>query len=79
MALASASRITPTRMPGRRDPHVLRAEGRPLNPNVDRLIRESIDAHLAHKGYERVSESGKPDFWVDYAVGVTLRGSQRVV
>jgi hypothetical protein len=48
--------------------------GRPQNADADKLIREFIDAHLARKGYQKVAEDGKPDFWIDYAVGKSLRG-----
>ncbi len=41
-------------------------EGRPENPDADRLIREVVDAHLAKKGLEKVAANGKPDFWIDY-------------
>jgi len=41
-------------------------EGRPENPDADRLIRELVDAHLARKGFEKVPASAKPDFWIDY-------------
>ncbi len=49
-------------------------EGRPQNPTVDKLIREFVDVHLARNGYAKVSEGEKPDFWIDYAVGGSLRG-----
>lgn len=44
-------------------------EGRPENPDADRLIRELVDAHLAKKCLEKVPANGKPDFWIDYVAG----------
>ncbi len=48
-------------------------EGRPKNPQGDRLIREAIEKHLGEKGYTRVATE-TPDCWVDYRVGRTVRG-----
>jgi hypothetical protein len=48
-------------------------EGRPLNPNVDPLIRDAVEKHLAEKGYQKAA-AGTPDFWIDYRVTRDRRG-----
>ena len=48
-------------------------EGRPDNANVDKLIREFVDAHLSRKGYGKLTGAGTPDFLIDYRVSKALR------
>lgn len=50
-------------------PDVAHAE----NPDVDRLIRELVEAQLTVKGYEKAT-GGEPDFWIDYRVAKEIRG-----
>ncbi len=48
-------------------------EGRPVNPNVDPLLRKAIVKHFARRGYEKVTGAAA-DFWIDYRVGKVQRG-----
>jgi uncharacterized protein DUF4136 len=44
------------------------------NPELDKLVREDIDAELAHRGYVRAAD-GTPDFLVGYHATLNKRVS----
>mgnify|MGYP001186256461 CR=1 FL=1 len=47
-------------------------DGRPASPDADAIIRETMERHLAVKGYRKAAQ-GSPDFWIDYRVARNVR------